>query len=118
MSLGSAFQKVNFLRDLKNDINNLNRRYFAELNLDAFDETVKNQLISEIENDFSKSLVGLRKLPDNPKFAVLTAYFYYLELLRKLKNTKAEEILSKRIRISNLKKLLLILKAAFLFKRI
>lgn len=118
MSLGSAFQKVNFLRDLKMDIHNLNRRYFAEINLDSFDENVKNQLIIEIENDFNNSLKGLRMLPKNPKFAVLTAYFYYLELLKKLKKTKADQILSKRIRISNFKKSLLVLKAAFLVNSI
>ena len=104
MKLGSAFQKVNFLRDLKEDFENLNRTYFPNTNLEAFDEHTKSDIISEIEKDFEQGYQGILQLPIDAKFAVFTAYRYYKQLLLKIKNTPAVEIKSTRIRISNPKK--------------
>lgn len=114
--LGSAFQKVNFLRDLKADVVDLNRCYFPDFELDKFDEIAKQKLIDEIENEFNIALVGLRRLPGRSRLAVLTAYTYYRTLLNKIKHTHANEILQKRIRISNSRKLTLMFRAAIEYK--
>ncbi len=109
--LGSAFQKVNFLRDLKNDTGILNRVYFPELTLEKFTELTKKKIVSEIESEFDEAYKGIQKLPKDAKVAVLTAYYYYRMLLLKIKNTPAEHIMESRIRISNLRKLSLLIKA-------
>ena len=114
--LGSAFQKVNFLRDLKADVEELHRSYFPDFDINKFDEIAKMQLIHEIENEFDIALVGLRRLPGRSRLAVLTAYTYYRTLLNKIKHTKADEILQKRIRISNPRKLTLMCRAAIAYK--
>ena len=92
MALGSAFQKVNFLRDLKNDFQELNRTYFPSVNFDHFDETSKSNIISEIEHDFDNALTGIFKLPVEAQFGVYTAYRYYTKLLKKLKKTPSINI--------------------------
>lgn len=99
--LGSAFQKVNFLRDLKDDNLILNRTYFPGINLNNFTEAAKTQIISEIEDDFNIAYQGIVKLPIEAKFGVYTAYVYYKKLLTKLKNTPYHEIGNSRIRVSN-----------------
>lgn len=114
--LGSAFQKVNFLRDLKNDIEVLDRRYFPEIQQQKFDEKSKLVVIQDIENDFSSAYVGIKKLPKRSKLAVLIAYYYYMSLLKKIKKTEADKIIESRISISNFKKMLLLLKAMFVYK--
>lgn len=114
--LGSAFQKVNFLRDLKADTEGLNRFYFSNFDQDNFDEKTKSELINEIEKEFDVAFKGLVRLPGRSKLAVLTAYNYYRSLLRKIKKTEASSILKKRIRISNTRKLTLMAKAAFEYK--
>ncbi|KFF04047.1 phytoene/squalene synthase family protein [Flavobacterium reichenbachii] len=101
MRLGSAFQKVNFLRDLKDDNLILNRTYFPGIDLDSFDENTKNAIIQEIEEDFKIALQGIIKLPMEAKFGVYTAYVYYRKLLKKLKNTPYHKIGTSRIRVSN-----------------
>ena len=101
MRLGSAFQKVNFLRDLKDDNLILNRTYFPGINLNNFTEAAKTQIISEIEVDFNIAYQGIVKLPIEAKFGVYTAYVYYKKLLTKLKNTPYHEIGNSRIRVSN-----------------
>jgi phytoene/squalene synthetase len=101
MRLGSAFQKVNFLRDLKDDNLVLNRNYFPGVDLNSFDETSKNKIIEEIEEDFKIAYQGIVKLPIEAKFGVYTAYIYYKKLLQKLKNTTYHEIGNSRIRVSN-----------------
>ncbi len=101
MRLGSAFQKVNFLRDLKDDNLVLNRNYFPGVDLKSFDEKAKTQIIDEIEEDFRVAYQGIRKLPIEAKFGVYTAYVYYKKLLKKLKNTPYHEIGNARIRVSN-----------------
>jgi phytoene/squalene synthetase len=111
MSLGSAFQKVNFLRDLKADHENLSRTYFPNTDLNCLDEVSKQLIIDDIEHDFSKSLKGIRELPIEAKFGVFMAYRYYHQLLKKLKKTPALEIKSARIRVPNYKKIELLTRS-------
>lgn len=108
MSLGSAFQKVNFLRDLKADFEGLERTYFPDTDLDKLDETSKQRIVAEIENDFKKGYQGILKLPVDAKFGVYTAYKYYTKLLDKLKNTPPLEIKNTRIRVPNYQKISLL----------
>lgn len=114
LKLGAAFQKVNFLRDIKNDTLSLNRTYFPEMVIDSFNESSKEMIIRDIENDFKIAKEGIRLLPRGSKLAVLIAYYYYKELLDKLKRSRAETILSTRIRVPNYHKLYLIFKAFLL----
>lgn len=104
MSLGSAFQKVNFLRDLKADFEDLSRTYFPNTDLNQLDEISKQRIIDDIESDFAKGLNGIKNLPIEAKFGVFMAYRYYRQLLKKLKKTPALEIKSTRIRVPNYKK--------------
>ena len=105
MSLGSAFQKVNFLRDLKADHDGLNRSYFPNLNIEKFDEESKKIILNEINKDFSHALKGIFLLPSSARFGVYTAYKYYLKLLNKLRNTNPLKIKSTRIRVPNYQKI-------------
>ena len=105
MSLGSAFQKVNFLRDLKADHDGLNRSYFPNLNIEKFDEESKKRILNEINKDFSHALKGIFLLPSSARFGVYTAYKYYLKLLNKLRNTNPLKIKSTRIRVPNYQKI-------------
>lgn len=105
MALGSAFQKVNFLRDLKDDFQELNRTYFPSVNFNQFDEKSKHAIIKEIEQDFAQALVGIFKLPMEAQFGVYTAYKYYTKLLKKLKNTAPIHIQNQRIRVPNYQKM-------------
>jgi 15-cis-phytoene synthase len=116
MKLGSAFQKVNFLRDLKNDTENLGRIYFPELAGTMLNEEIKKRIISDIEQDFSIAYSGIKRLPGRSKLAVLIAYYYYRRLLNKIKLTPANNILESRIRISNVQKIVLLVKASFAYK--
>lgn len=104
MSLGSAFQKVNFLRDLKEDFEGLSRTYFPNTNLNALDEISKQRIIEDIEEDFRKGYQGILNLPAEAKFGVFMAYRYYRKLLKKLANTPALEIKNSRIRVPNYQK--------------
>lgn len=104
MSLGSAFQKVNFLRDLKADHELLDRTYFPNTDLKNLTEDDKLFIINDIENDFKKGLYGIKLLPIEAKFGVFMAYRYYYQLLKKLKQTPALEIKNTRIRVPNYKK--------------
>ncbi len=99
MHLGSAFQKVNFLRDLKQDFEGLNRTYFPNTNLETLDEASKEKIIQEIEADFRKGYQGILQLPNEAKFGVFIAYRYYKRLLKKLQKTPAVEIKNSRIRV-------------------
>ncbi|MFT7330718.1 MAG: phytoene synthase [Roseivirga sp.] len=116
MKLGSAFQKVNFLRDLKDDYEELNRSYFPNVDVKNLNNESKKMIIKEIEEDFKNALIGIKKLPKDAKFGVYTAYIYYLSLLKKLKRTPAEEIIKTRIRISNTFKMLLLIKSFITYK--
>jgi len=105
MSLGSAFQKVNFLRDLKKDYQELDRTYFPNVDFNHFDEETKSNIINEIENDFSLALKGIFDLPIESRFGVYTAYKYYNKLLKKLKNIPSKKIQNARIRVPNYQKM-------------
>lgn len=104
MALGSAFQKVNFLRDLKADYEELNRSYFPNTNFTELDETTKTRIVEEIKSDFAKGYEGIVKLPAEAQFGVYTAYRYYTRLLKKLQNTPPLEIRKVRIRVPNYEK--------------
>ncbi len=111
MSLGSAFQKVNFLRDLKADFEDLSRTYFPNTDLNQLDEASKKAIIDDIEADFAKGLQGIKRLPLEARFGVFMAYRYYNKLLQKLKQTPALEIKSARIRVPNYKKIELLTRS-------
>jgi len=111
MSLGSAFQKVNFLRDLKSDYEELNRTYFPNTDLSQLDEVSKQAIINEIEQDFELGLQGIKELPLDAKFGVFMAYRYYSQLLKKLKKTPALQIKNARIRVPNYKKIELLTRS-------
>ena len=108
MSLGSAFQKVNFLRDLKADFEDLNRIYFPNTDLKNLDENAKSAIIKEIEADFEAGFQGIKNLPLEAKFGVYTAYIYYKKLLTKLKKTPSAEIKNTRIRVPDYQKVSLL----------
>jgi phytoene/squalene synthetase len=116
MRLGSAFQKVNFLRDLKADYEDLSRTYFPNTDLSQLNETSKMEIISEIEEDFRIGFSGIVNLPIEAKFGVYTAYIYYKKLLLKLKNTPSLEIKNTRIRVSDYQKFQLLTKCYFSYK--
>lgn len=105
MNLGSAFQKVNFLRDLKEDYEDLSRTYFPNTNLESLDETSKQIIILEIEDNFNKGYQGILLLPHEAKLGVFIAYRYYKRLLKKLQQTPAIEIKNTRIRVPNIEKI-------------
>lgn len=111
MSLGSAFQKVNFLRDLKADYEDLSRSYFPNVDLSELNELNKKKIIKEIEDDFHKGLQGIAHLPVEAKFGVYTAYIYYRRLLHKLKKVPSLEIRKRRIRVPNYEKAGLLAKS-------
>lgn len=110
MKLGSAFQKVNFLRDLKTDYEDLNRTYFPNTDLSRLDEHSKQAIIDEIEADFDAGFQGILRLPLEAKFGVYTAYVYYKKLLSKLKKTPSLEIKNTRIRVPDYQKFGLLAK--------
>ena len=105
MRLGAAFQKVNFLRDLKADFETLGRTYFPGVNLNQFSSFHKLKIEEEIEEDFKVALEGIKLLPNSAKKGVYLAYIYYLQLFHKIKKTPAERIMQARIRIPNFNKL-------------
>lgn len=104
MKLGSAFQKVNFLRDLKADFEGLNRTYFPNTDLNMLTETSKKEIIDDIEADFKMAYEGILRLPIEAKFGVYTAYRYYKRLLKRLKTTPSTEIKNTRIRVPDYEK--------------
>jgi len=111
MKLGSAFQKVNFLRDMNHDYETLGRTYFPNLDFKNLTLDDKIQIINEIELDFEDALKGIKLLPNSSRFGVFTAYKYYKNLLLKIKRTHYTELLKKRIRINNFAKLTIIGKS-------
>ncbi len=111
MRLGSAFQKINFLRDLKADFKELGRSYFPGIDLNNWNDITKTAIEADIEKDFSDGLLGIRKLPDGARFGVYVAYVYFHELLLKIKKVKAGKLLNERVRISNSRKYTLLIRA-------
>ena len=116
MALGSAFQKVNFLRDLKADFEDLNRAYFPNANLNNLDEASKSKIVEEIRADFKLGYSGILLLPNEAKFGVYTAYKYYSKLLHKLEKTPSLEIKNTRIRVPNYQKFGLLAKSYMNYK--
>lgn len=117
MRLGSAFQKVNFLRDLKDDVELLNRSYFPNVDLKQLDAKSKEEIIKEIEADFEYAFNrGIMQLPVEAKFGVYMAYRYYKKLLKKLKATPSAKIMDTRIRISNPMKINLLARSYVKYK--
>ena len=108
MKLGSAFQKINFLRDLNADYNGMGRVYFPGVDLSSFDHTTKELIEKDIAHDFKLGFEGILKLPRKSRFGVYMAYVYYKALLRKIMNTPAQNVIQARIRIRNRQKIRLL----------
>ena len=116
MALGSAFQKVNFLRDLKDDFQELERNYFPNVDFNNFNESSKLIIVNEIETDFETSLNGILKLPKEARFGVYTAYKYYNKLLDILKRTPSINIQNTRIRVPNYQKMIVFVRCYLKYK--
>jgi phytoene synthase len=110
-ALGAAFQKVNFLRDMKADFDGLSRIYFPGCDFKNFTRTEKRQIEVDIQRDFREAYKGILKLPLKARFGVYVAYKYYLSLFRKIKRLQPETVMEQRIRIPNYSKLMIILRA-------
>lgn len=116
MKLGSAFQKINFLRDLNDDYQVLGRTYFPNIDMNVFNNEVKKQIEIEIEQEFNEALIGIKKLPNSAKFGVYLAYKYYLSLFIKIKRKSSEHILNNRVRVPNSEKAFVAVKSYVRYK--
>lgn len=116
MKLGSAFQKVNFLRDMKQDMLELERSYFPEVTVDNFSEQTKLSIIREVEEELREAYSGIIRLPASSKLAVYVAYTYYSKLLKKIRKTPASELMSRRVRVSDFRKAVLFTQSLLLDK--
>lgn len=114
--LGSAFQKVNFLRDLTEDVNILERTYFPEMQNGEFNDEVKKKIEQSIEDDFKAAIYGIKNLPGRSKLAVAIAFHYYSALFKKIKRSSPSKLLSSRIRIPNIQKYLIIIQVFVRYK--
>lgn len=114
--LGAAFQKVNFLRDLKDDLDNLGRCYFVNTDGISIQDEQRQEIIADIESDFRQAAEGIRQLPQEARLAVFVAYLYYKDLLGKIRKTPIKKMMQQRIRITNSRKVYLIVKAYMLMK--
>lgn len=114
--LGAAFQKINFLRDLKADFEEKGRSYFPKVDLEHFTEKDKQAIEEEIELDFQAGYDGIKQLPVNARFGVYTAYIYYYALHKKIKTVEASKVLRERIRIPNIQKYYLLLSSFLRYK--
>jgi 15-cis-phytoene synthase len=110
-SLGSAFQKVNFLRDANEDYSSLGRTYFPDVQMNNFSQTDKLKIEKDIKIDFENALVGIKMLPRFSKGGVYLSYLYYYHLFRKIKSLPSSKVLEERIRISNIEKIFLMFKS-------
>lgn len=108
MKLGAAFQKVNFLRDLKDDHQCLGRTYFPGIDVSVMDNRTKCAIESDIKQDLDAALVGIKQLPKGSRFGVYMAYVYYLALFKKIKALPCERMLTERIRVRNRRKIALL----------
>ena len=108
-ALGSAFQKINFLRDMKEDYSLLNRVYFPNLDIKNFSNIEKKMIEDDIAKDFAQGLEGIKLLQKDAKKGVYLAYRYYMSLFGKIKRLDAQDVLKGRVRISNIKKILILL---------
>lgn len=116
MMLGAAFQKINFLRDLKDDYQILGRTYFPNIDMEVFDNCVKCQIEKEIEEEFKEALIGIKKLPSSSMFGVYLAYKYYLSLFQKIKRKSSKDILNNRVRVPNSEKAFVAFKSYVRYK--
>jgi phytoene/squalene synthetase len=116
MKLGAAFQKINFLRDLKDDYQTLGRTYFPNVDMTEFTLQAKREIEQEIALDFKEALIGIKKLPVSSKGGVYLAYVYYLTLFKKIKRVSVDRVLVERIRVSNGEKIALMFKSMLQFK--
>ena len=110
-SLGAAFQKVNFLRDIKSDVEERGRVYFPGVDFSKFTDENKLEIIQDVKKDFDHAFIGIKMLPIGCRLGVYTAYIYYMKLLEKIERTTANEILQSRIRIPNSQKMVLLAKS-------
>ncbi len=110
-SLGAAFQKLNFLRDMRADLEDRGRIYFPDIDFNHFSEAEKRQIEQDVEKDFGDGLRGIKQLPKGAQLGVYVAYSYYLQLYRKITKTPAPKLLQRRIRVSDTRKLSLYFKA-------
>ena len=113
MKLGSAFQKINFLRDLKADVHTLGRAYFPGFEAEKFNAETKKAIEADIQKDFDAGLRGIKRLPRKAQLGVYLAYIYYVSLFKKIKNTSPEKVMSTRIRISDSQKYMLFMGSYF-----
>lgn len=113
MKLGSAFQKINFLRDLKADVQGLGRTYFPNIDVDGITPESKKLIEHEIEQEFKEAFKGILMLPKSSRFGVYVSYRYYTKLLLKIKRKSSAELMSSRIRVSNKRKVLLFANSYF-----
>jgi phytoene synthase len=113
MKLGSAFQKVNFLRDARDDFHTLGRNYFPGVNLQKFTSIEKQRIEADIKNDFDEALVGIRQLPPGARSGVYLAYYYYRKLFEKICRADVKQVMGERIRIPNLEKFACMFKSYF-----
>jgi len=104
MKLGSAFQKINFLRDLKDDYQVLGRTYFPNIDMNVFNNQVKFEIEKEIEQEFKEALIGIKKLPASSLFGVYLAYKYYISLFKKIRKKSSKDILNNRVRVPDYQK--------------
>lgn len=115
-SLGSAFQKVNFLRDMKSDFQERGRTYFPHIDFEEFDHDAKKAIEADIQKDFDDAYQGILKLPNGAKLGVYLAYTYYLKLFKKIKKLSPKVILNQRIRVKDSRKMTLLVQSYFKYK--
>lgn len=111
-SLGSAFQKINFLRDIKSDYDDRGRVYFPDVDFTHFTNLEKQAIEADIERDFNAALVGIRQLPEGARLGVLLAYRYYVKLFDKIRRAPAEKVAGERIRVNDGRKIMLLFSSA------
>ena len=111
--LGAAFQKVNFIRDIRSDFEERGRVYFPGVDFNTFSKSAKTLIEADIQADFDAALIGIKELPKGARMGVFLAYKYYLKLFRKIKNCPSSKIKEKRIRIPNVRKLSILLGTYF-----
>lgn len=115
-ALGSAFQKVNFLRDMRSDYDERGRVYFPHLQYEKFDLEAKKRIEADIQEDFDAAYAGIVQLPKEARLGVYLAYVYYLKLFNKIKKTTAQHVLQERIRVPDSRKMTLLLKSYFMYR--
>lgn len=113
MRLGSAFQKINFLRDIQADFEGMGRAYFPGVDMNQFNAEIKARIEADIALDFEEGLLGIKRLPKDARFGVYVAYVYYQRLFRKIRGLPHDRIMKERVRIPNQRKYTLFAGAFF-----